>query len=44
MSGKKPTPEQKAARDRGNKEILNQAAKQGNAKAKQMLTIKGGKK
>lgn len=44
MSGKDPTPEQQAARDRENEKTLLEAAKAGNAKAKELITIKGGKK
>lgn len=39
-----PTPEQKAARERETKATLVHLAKQGNAKAKAAITVKGGKK
>lgn len=44
MSGKKPTPAQQAARDQESIKILIEAAKAGNRKAQQMITVKGGKK
>jgi hypothetical protein len=40
----KPTSEQQAARDKESAKTLLHLAKQGNAKAKEAITVKGGKK